>query len=250
MTHPAMLIIAGSDSSCGAGLARDLTVAAEFDVRAVMAITAVTAQTDNDVRLVQVLSPKMVRAQIGAALSTCPVGAVKIGMLGNAATVAVVAECLGQLQNVPIVLDPVLASSSGTVLLDGEGRRAMLKRLFPMVTLLTPNMMEASILLGGCDEYLLGLGPHAILLKGGHCAGERSVDLLLEMGQEPVEFPAPRIPAAMRGTGCALSTAIAAGLAKGNTLVESCRGAKDHVWAELQQRDASPHFSPSSDLTR
>jgi hydroxymethylpyrimidine/phosphomethylpyrimidine kinase len=247
MTRPAVLVIAGSDSSGGAGLARDLAVAAEFNVRAVMAITAVTAQTDNKVELVQVLPPKMVRAQIESALGSCEVGAVKIGMLGNAATVAVVAGCLAQLQNVPIVLDPVLASSSGAVLLDGAGRRAMLKKLFPMVTLLTPNMMEASILLSAVDEYLLGFGPQAILLKGGHGGGEWSVDLLLEMGQAPVEFSAPRIPAALRGTGCALSTAIAVGLAKGSTLLESCRVAKDHVWAELKERHEMLQDSASPD---
>ena len=125
MSSPTVLIIAGSDSSGGAGLQRDLRVLADFKVRSVSAITAITAQTDQAVTSVSILSPDIIRDQIRAALATCPVAAVKIGMLGNAATVGVVAECLGTLRGIPIILDPVLSSSSGRVLLDEEGQRTI-----------------------------------------------------------------------------------------------------------------------------
>ncbi len=231
---PAVLVIAGSDSSGGAGLQRDLRVLGEFGVRAVTAITAVTAQSDKDVKALLVLPPDLIGGQISAALDTCRVGAVKIGMLGDAATVVVVADCLARMPGVPIVLDPVLQSTSGTVLLDSAGQQMMLSRLLPMVTLLTPNLLELAQLFGDRSERILDRGPQAILLKGGHGEGAQSIDLLLEAGREPVELASPRLPVAMRGTGCALSTAIAVELAKGNSLEKSCRVAKDYVWTLLR----------------
>lgn len=242
MSSPTVLIIAGSDSSGGAGLQRDLRVLADFKVRSVSAITAITAQTDQAVTSVSILSPDIIRDQIRAALATCPVAAVKIGMLGNAATVGVVAECLGTLRGIPIILDPVLSSSSGRVLLDEEGQRTIRVALFPMVTLLTPNIPEAAALLGGNalnEECLLNLGPQAVLLKGGHGAENQSIDVLFERGREPIRLLAPRVAASMRGTGCALSTAIAAGLAKGQTLAESCSIAKNYVLDQMQIASAN-----------
>ena len=156
---PSVLVIAGSDSSGGAGLQRDLRVLADFDVRAVTAVTAITVQSDHEVRSVLILPPDIIRDQIKAALHARPVGAVKIGILGNAATVEAVADCLGELQGIPIILDPVLVSSSGRVLLDEGGRRAMRARLFPIITLLTPNIPEAAALLGDdeadSEEHML-----------------------------------------------------------------------------------------------
>lgn len=194
---------------------------------------------------VLILPPDIIRDQIKAALHTCPVGAVKMGMLGNAATVEAVADCLLELPGIPIILDPVLVSSSGMALLDEDGRRAMRSRLFPMVTLLTPNIPEAAALLGdseaGSEERrldqasrLLVLGPKAVLLKGGHGRGEHSVDLVVEDGQAPIRLVAPRLPAATRGTGCALSTAIGAAMANKKPVTESCHVAKAYLLRQMQ----------------
>lgn len=242
---PAVLVIAGSDSSGGAGLQRDLRVLADFGVRAVTAITAITAQLDHEVRSVLVLPPDIIRDQIKAALRSCSVSAVKIGMLGNAATVEAVADCLGELPGVPIILDPVLVSSSGSVLLDEDGHQAMRARLFQMVTLLTPNIPEAAALLGDdeadSDERLfnqahrlLNFGPQAVLLKGGHGKGDQSIDLLFEKGMKAIRLAAPRMAVTMRGTGCALSTAVGAAMAYKQPLVNSCQIAKTYVLGQMQ----------------
>ena len=245
MNARAVLVIAGSDSSGGAGLQRDLRVLANFKIRAVTAVTAVTAQTDKAVTSVLILPPDIIRDQIKVALQTCPVAAVKIGMLGNAATVGVVAECLAVLQGIPIILDPVLVSSSGHVLLDQCGQEAMCSRLFPMITLLTPNIPEVAKLLGDdvseSEEKilfqarrLLDSGLQAVLVKGGHSTGNQSVDLLFERGKEPLRLAAQRLATTMRGTGCALSSAISAAMADGQTLADSCYTAKAYVLKQIR----------------
>lgn len=242
---PSVLVIAGSDSSGGAGLQRDLRVLADFGVRAVTALTAVTAQSDHEVTSVLVLPPDIIWDQIKTALRTCSVDAVKIGMLGNAATVEAVADCLGELQGVPIILDPVLMSSSGSLLLDEGGQWAMRSRLFPIITLLTPNIPEAAALLGDDEadseermldqaHRLLNFGPQAVLLKGGHGKGEQSIDLLLEKGMKAIRLAAPRIAVTMRGTGCALSSAIGAAMANKQSLMGSCQVAKAYVLGQMQ----------------
>jgi hydroxymethylpyrimidine/phosphomethylpyrimidine kinase len=163
--------------------------------------------------------------------------AIKIGMLANAAIVRAVAAALPA--GVPVVLDPVLAASSGGELLDAEGR-AELPRLLPRVTLLTPNIPEAARLLGlaeACDEEaqlaqaraLLALGSAAVLLKGGHAPGAEAVDLLVTSTHAVQRLSAPRRPGTRRGTGCALSAAIAAYLAHGLTLAEACARGKHYV---------------------
>lgn len=238
--RPAVLIIAGSDSSGGAGLARDLRVLAELGLDAVCAVTAVTAQSDERVYSVHHVPPEIVRAQMTAARETRPVAAVKIGMLGTRSTVEAVAGALCGL-NVPIVLDPVLASSSGGILLDEPGRLSLRELLFGRVTLLTPNIPEAAILVGrpaarNEDEMVYqarlmqSLGPEAVLLKGGHGTSEESVDLLVTDHGLEARLSAPRRDVSMRGTGCTLATAIAAHLAHGTPLVTACQLAKQKLW--------------------
>lgn len=237
--RPAVLVIAGSDSSSGAGLARDLRVLAELRLDAVCAVTAVTAQSDERVHAVHHVPPEIVRAQITAARETRPV-AVKIGMLRTRSTVEAVSEALCGL-NVPIVLDPVLASSSGGTLLDEAGRLALHELLLGRVSLLTPNIPEAAVLTGlpparterkMADQARLiqALGPEAVLLKGGHGSDEESVDLLLTADGLVARLAAPRWDVSMRGTGCALSTGIAAHLAQGTSLITACRLAKQQLW--------------------
>jgi hydroxymethylpyrimidine/phosphomethylpyrimidine kinase len=242
----AVLVIAGSDSSGGAGLVRDVRTLTRFGTEVLCAVTAVTVQSDSEMTAVHPVPPHTVRAQIEAALATGRVGAIKIGMLGTRAIALTVAACLPPREQVPIVLDPVLASSSGAVLLDAGGREALRERLVPRATLVTPNIPEAAALLGSEPatteaELLhqarawLALGPAAVLIKGGHGSGSEAVDLLLSAGRSPRRLVASRSAKTQRGTGCALASGIAAGLAEGLELGDACERAKHHVLELLQQ---------------
>jgi hydroxymethylpyrimidine/phosphomethylpyrimidine kinase len=257
-------VIAATDSSGGAGLTRDVRVLSDFSVDALCVVTAVTAQSDQKVTAVHYVPPDVIRAQIAAALATRQVGAIKIGMLGNRATVEAVVEGLtaggaarggmspggsslseGPSHGIPIVVDPVLVSTSGGVLLDAGGRTALTEALFPLAALVTPNVPEAAALLGealATDEAelvqqglrLLGFGSRAILLKAGHSHGEDAVDLLISGGRAVERMASQRVAGTSRGTGCALASAIAAGLAAGKPLNEACRAAKNYVLEMLR----------------
>jgi hydroxymethylpyrimidine/phosphomethylpyrimidine kinase len=263
MRRPAVLVIAGSDSSGGAGLARDLRTLADFGAGALCVMTAVTAQSNRRVLAVHHVPPAVIRAQLEAALETQEPGAVKLGMLGSRATVEAVADGLRAQEAVPWVLDPVMAATSGGALLDAEGRAAMKERLLPRAALVTPNIAEAAALLDegpagvrpfadddratddgraaddgdSADEAtltalarrILALGPRAVLLKGGHAGGREAVDWLVSRDRPPERFASPRIQAVQRGTGCALASAIAAQLASGQPLDEACRRAKAYL---------------------
>jgi hydroxymethylpyrimidine/phosphomethylpyrimidine kinase len=244
----AVLVIAGSDSSGGAGLARDLRTLARFGTQAMCAVTAVTVQSDSEVIAVHPLPPDTVRAQIETALATGRVGAIKIGMLGTGAVALAVAACLPPREQVPLVLDPVLASSSGAALLDARGREVLREHLVPRATLVTPNIPEAAALLGTepatTEEELLrqahawlALGPAAVLIKGGHGSGSEAVDLLMSAGGSPRRLVAARSARTHRGTGCALASGIAAGLAAGIELEEACTRARRHVLELLRQSE-------------
>jgi hydroxymethylpyrimidine/phosphomethylpyrimidine kinase len=248
VARPAVLVIAATDSSGGAGLTRDVRVLSDFSVDALCVVTAVTAQSDKKVTAVHHVPPDVIRAQIAAALATRQVGAIKIGMLGNRATVEAVVEGLragGAAAGVtPIVVDPVLVSTSGGVLLDAGGRAALTEALFPLATLVTPNVPEAAALLGealATDEAglvqqglrLLGFGSRAILVKGGHTDSEDAVDLLISGDRIVERIASQRVAGTSRGTGCALASAIAAGLAAGKPLNEACRAAKNYVLGML-----------------
>ncbi len=228
-----VLLIAGLDSSTGAGLARDLAVLADHGVMARVAATAVTAQDAAGGCCVHPMPAAMVAAQIRAA---GPVRAVKLGMLANAEIVSAVAESLPDL---PFVLDPVLATSAGAVLLDATGRAALITRLIPRAALLTPNLPEAAILtdltaaapLQDLAAGFFAMGAQAVLLKGGHANGPEAVDWLFCPGRVPLRFAAPRKSGTRRGTGCTLATAIAAHLALGADLAETCDQAKRYLSA-------------------
>jgi hydroxymethylpyrimidine/phosphomethylpyrimidine kinase len=242
----AVLVIAGTDSSGGAGLARDVATLARFDLQALVAVTAVTAQTDDEVRAVELLPAPLVRAQIAAALATGRIAAIKTGMLGDRAIVEAVAGAIPPRELVPLVLDPVLAATSGATLLDAAGQHALAALLLPRATLLTPNIPEAARLLGvapaaseadllGQARALCALGAAAVLIKGGHAAGAHATDWLVTGAGGVLRFSAPRISTTRRGTGCALASAIAAGLAARVPLELACERAKEHVTALLQQ---------------
>jgi hydroxymethylpyrimidine/phosphomethylpyrimidine kinase len=234
-----VLVIAGSDSSGGAGITRDAQTLARLGARVLPVLTAVTAQTDARVSALHVVPAELVRAQMAAAFSTQTVQAIKTGMLATRAIVLAVAAALPAAAP-PIVVDPVLSSSSGEELLDSAGREALCTALLPRTSLLTPNIPEAAVLLGTQPatteeqllrqaQALLGLGPAAVLLKGGHAEGPEAVDLLLMREAAPLWLRAPRINATRRGTGCTLASAIAAGLGSGLDLPAACRQAKAHV---------------------
>jgi hydroxymethylpyrimidine/phosphomethylpyrimidine kinase len=241
----AVLLIGGSDSSGGAGLVRDIRTLSDLKVQPRCALTAVTAQTDSAVLACHIVPVPVLRAQLEAAFLTGEVGAIKIGMLAGAATVHAVAESLAPHRDIALVLDPVLRSSSGGALLDAVGRSALLEVLLPQVTLLTPNLPEAAELLGtraardeaetlGQARQLLARGARAVLMKGGHAHGPESVDLLVSGDGEVRAFAAARFASGMRGSGCALATAIAAYLARGLEMAAACAAAKDYVTALLQ----------------
>jgi hydroxymethylpyrimidine/phosphomethylpyrimidine kinase len=248
--RPAVLVIAGSDSSGGAGVVRDVQVLTDFGVDALCAVTAVTAQSNSGVFAVHHIPPAVIRAQIRAAFATRAIAGVKIGMLGNRGTIDAVVDSLPRSTTIPIVLDPVLVSSSGGELLDAEGRRAMCQVLFPRASLVTPNMPEAAMLLeegAAANETaaveqarrLLDLGPQGVLIKGGHAEGTEAVDLLVTKSGAIERITDARIDATCRGTGCALASAITSGLASGLPLSAACRGAKSYVYQMLTRADST-----------
>ena len=230
-----VLIIAGLDSSTGAGLARDLAALADHGMTARVAATAVTAQDAAGDCTVHPVPAAIVAAQIRAA---GPLRAAKLGMLANADIVAAIAEAL---PDVPYVLDPVLATSAGVPLLDAAGRAAMITRLLPRAALVTPNLPEAAILTGlalgaGMESLATGffaMGAQAVLLKGGHAQGPEAIDWLLRPGVAALRLAASRKPGTRRGTGCTLASAIAVHLARGDDLATACAQAKRYLTAWL-----------------
>jgi hydroxymethylpyrimidine/phosphomethylpyrimidine kinase len=249
-----VLVIAGVDPSGGAGLTRDVEALTRFGVRALCAVTALTVQSDTQFHRSGLLSAAVVSAQIAAALATRTPGAVKIGMLGSAATVMAVAAALPRTPSVPLVLDPLLRSSSGGELLDAAGVEALMGELLPRAALVTPNLAEAATLLGvppaasdaemqAQGRALIERGAAAVLMKGGHAGGARSTDWLLQPGAAPLPLSAPRHSGTLRGTGCTLASAIAARLAQGIELAIACQDAKTFIGERWrgEQAGASPH---------
>ncbi|MDA8044146.1 MAG: bifunctional hydroxymethylpyrimidine kinase/phosphomethylpyrimidine kinase [Actinomycetota bacterium] len=240
---PTALTVAGSDSWGGAGIQADLRAFAAFGVWGTTAVTAVTAQNHRGVLDVRIMAPALVVAQIEAVAEAEAVGAVKTGMLGDAPVIEAVADALARGRFGPLVVDPVQAASHGGRLLDPAALPVLVERLLPLCTVVTPNLPEAAALLGSpvrgreempaAAEALAAMGPAAVLLKGGHLAGPDSPDLLWLDGEQ-IWLEGRRVPAAhSHGTGCTLSAALAAALARGDGLVAACRAAKGYVSAAL-----------------
>jgi hydroxymethylpyrimidine/phosphomethylpyrimidine kinase len=239
-----LLVIAGSDSSAGAGLQADLKTAQRFGLYAQTAVTAVTAQDTEGVHAVEAMSPALVLAQIKAALNDIGADAIKIGMLANAGVARAVAEALSQTK-LPIVLDPVLVSSGGQRLLDPAGIEILKSHILLRATLVTPNFDECEVLTGlrpendatlhRAAEAFASLGAAAVLFKGGHGTGATSRDILMKAGKVLARFESPRQDAThTHGTGCVLATAIACGLALGRTLEDAVREAHDFVQSAIR----------------
>ena len=248
MTIPVALTIAGSDSSGGAGIQADLKTFAALGVYGASVITALTAQNTRGVSGIYAVPAPFITAQIDAVFGDLDVKAVKIGMVGEPATVEAIAAALARWGVTHVVLDPVMAATSGDRLLSADAVLVLLTRLVPRVSLITPNLPEAAALLGegiASDEAaianqgrrLLAMGCQAVLIKGGHAEGAESIDYLFSRNGM-IKLSAPRIATRnTHGTGCSLSSAIAAGLAKGEGLETAVRNAKAWIGAAIAAAD-------------
>jgi hydroxymethylpyrimidine/phosphomethylpyrimidine kinase len=248
MTTPIAVTIAGSDSSGGAGIQADLKTFSALGVYGASVIAALTAQNTKAVTGVHEVPPAFVAAQMDAVFSDLAVGAVKIGMLGNAAVIAAVAAGLERHKQTNVVLDPVMAATSGRRLLAGDAVEALRRELLPRALVITPNLPEAAALLDAPEaadenemlhqaDRLLALGANAVLMKGGHARGVESIDLLVT-ATASIRVIGERIATRnTHGTGCSLSAAIAAGLARGRGLTEAVRDAKEYLTSAIGAAD-------------
>jgi hydroxymethylpyrimidine/phosphomethylpyrimidine kinase len=224
MTVPRILVVAGSDSGGGAGIQADIKTITCLSGFAMTAVTAITVQNTLGVSAIHAVPAALVAAQMRACIDDLGVDAVKIGMIGAAETVAAVAEVLAGLR-VPIVLDPVMMAKGGASLLDDDAALALIERLLPLATVVTPNTPELEALTGTAIEdaadallaaqELLGQGPRAVLAKGGHLPGDVITDWLVTRGGHE-GFTGPRVETQhTHGTGCTLASALACGLGSG-----------------------------------
>jgi hydroxymethylpyrimidine/phosphomethylpyrimidine kinase len=238
--YPRVLTIAGSDSGGGAGIQADLKTFAALGCYGMSAITALTAQNTLGVQAIHAVPPGFLRQQICSVLDDIGVDVVKIGMLHAPEVVEVVAWAIDHYRIKRVVLDPVMVATSGDRLIAHETVDVLVRQLFPRVTLVTPNLDEAALLLGyhiGAVEdlepaarALLALGAPAALLKGGHLPAADVVDLLVQPGQPTLRLASSRIASRnVHGTGCTLSSAIAANLALGHDLDTAVRRARSFI---------------------
>jgi hydroxymethylpyrimidine/phosphomethylpyrimidine kinase len=241
-----VMTIAGSDPSGGAGIQADLATFAVFNVKGLSAITAVTIQDPKSVKGLFPIPPSFVVQQIETIAQACTIDAVKVGMLAKGETVTALSELLNRLDLTTVVLDPVITSSSGFPLLEESGIPA-LRDLLPRVLIVTPNLHEASLLTGRkvVTEEDMGeavirireMGPRYVLIKGGHLEGE-AVDILYD-GEVIKRYAAERVGGGLHGTGCILSAALAACLAKGYNIERAVAESKAYVTSQIS-RAGSP----------
>jgi hydroxymethylpyrimidine/phosphomethylpyrimidine kinase len=248
MMTPIAVTIAGSDSGGGAGIQADLKTFSALAVYGASVIVAVTAQNTKGVTAVHEVPPAVIAAQMDAVFSDLAVGAVKIGMLGNAAAITAVAAGLERHNQTNVVLDPVMAATSGRRLLAGDALETLRTELLPRARVITPNLPEAAALLDAPEaadenemlaqaDRLIALGASAVLMKGGHAGGAESTDLLVTATASIRVIGARIATRNTHGTGCTLSAAIAAGLARGRGLTEAVRDAKAYVSSAIAAAD-------------
>jgi len=255
---PVVLTIAGSDSSCGAGVQADLKTFGALGCHGLNAITCIVAETPGEVRSIQAMRPEIVRDQLEVLLDAYPVAAIKTGMLFSTPIIRRVAEVLsGRKHLPPLVIDPVMVASSGDALLQPRAVAAYRRHLFPLATLITPNLDELGVLTGERPSNMPGMiqagrqltaeTGAALLLKGGHLRGRLATDILLMPDWDQQEFSVPFVRGVgTHGTGCTYSAAIAAGLAKGYPLPKAVGEAKKfitraiksgHRWGKMDALD-------------
>jgi len=248
MTIPVALTIAGSDSSGGAGIQADLKTFAALGVYGASVITALTAQNTKGVTGIHHVPAAFVTAQLDAVFSDLDIGAVKIGMVAELSVIDAIAAGLARWSPKHVVLDPVMVATSGDRLLATEAVDALRTKLIPLMSLITPNLPEAAVLLDepvavgeaaieSQGRRLLAMGCQAVLIKGGHGEGPESIDCLVSPSGT-ITLSAPRIATKnTHGTGCSLSSAIAAGLAKGEDMEAAVRNAKTWISAAITAAD-------------
>lgn len=248
MSVAAALTIAGSDSGGGAGIQADLKSFAANRVYGASVLTAITAQNTLGVQAVLALPLDIIKAQIASVLSDIAIGAIKIGMVGTADIAKAVSEALSAFPARPLVLDPVMVAQSGGNLIDEDAVEALIRHLFPLASLITPNLPEAARLTGLPEarseddivtqaRRLLERGASAVLIKGGHAQGAEAIDYLVT-ADDVRRFSARRVPTAnTHGTGCSLSSAIAAHLARGLCLNDAVGKAKTWLTDAIQHAD-------------
>jgi hydroxymethylpyrimidine/phosphomethylpyrimidine kinase len=245
------LTIAGSDSGGGAGVQADLKTFAALGVYGTSAITAITAQNTVGVIVAEPLRADLVTAQIEAVAGDIEIHATKTGMLATAAVVEAVAAAITELDLPMVVVDPVMLAKSGDRLLDDDAIQAMRAELLPRAFVVTPNIPEAEVLTGriirSLDEArdaarrIQALGPTAVVVKGGHAAGDEVVDVLFD-GEQLIEFRTPRILTRnTHGTGCTFASAIAAHLALGHSIAEATGRAQAYVAGAIRHGLAIGH---------
>jgi len=243
--------VAGSDSGGGAGIQADLKTFAALSVYGATVVTALTAQNTNGVTAIHDVPPDFIEAQFDAVFSDIAVDAVKVGMLSKRETIEAVVAGLDRFGQTNVVVDPVMVATSGDRLLDESAVDALFHVLIPRARLITPNLLEAAALLdrpvapnenemrSQAERFLLR-GAKAVLIKGGHGTGPEAIDLLVER-DKVTRFTAPRVATKnTHGTGCTLSAAVAAGIAKGYSLADATRRAKDYVTAAIAAADKHP----------
>ena len=239
-TFKRVLSIAGSDSGGGAGIQADLKTFAALGVYGMTALTALTAQNTQGVQAIHAIPSAFLKSQIESVCDDIGVDAVKIGMLHTPEMVEVVAWAMDRYQWSNVILDPVMVATSGDRLINEETVEGIVRELFPRVSLITPNLDEVQVLLGympmaqedlmRAAKDLQGMGAKAVLVKGGHLPGEMVVDVYLGADQHIQVFKSPRIHSLnVHGTGCTLSSAIAAGLAKGQSMELSLTHARAFI---------------------
>jgi len=240
MRYARVLSIAGSDSGGGAGIQADLKTFAALGCYGMTAITALTAQNTLGVSGIHGVPPAFLKAQIQAVVEDIGVDAVKLGMLHAPEVVEVVAWAIDRYQLKNVVLDPVMVATSGDRLIAADTVQVLVRELFPRALVVTPNLDEAALLIGhaidGIDaldaaaDELLALGAKGVLLKGGHLPGDDVVDVLLQAGGDRKRLASKRIASRnLHGTGCTLSSAIAAHLALGETLPDAVAQARAYI---------------------
>lgn len=244
--YPVVLTIAGSDSGGGAGIQADIKTFSALGVYGTSAITSITAQNTLGVRGIQAITPEILEGQIYAVFEDIKVDAVKIGMLHNKEVAQIVAAAIDKFKPAKIVLDPVMISTSGSKLLEDDTIEIIANELFRRVTLVTPNIDEAAFLSGipiqneeemeTAAYRLMEMGCNALLMKGGHLGKEEMADILYMKDKAPIRFTVPAIDTFnSHGTGCTLSSAIAAYLALGKDLQEAVRMAKQYITTALSE---------------
>ena len=238
--HPVILSIAGSDCSGGAGIQADIKTISALGGYAASAITAVTVQNTLGVRAVHAIPPEIVCGQIEAVMEDLQPVAVKIGMVNDIQIVHVIADCIRKYSPEHIIYDPVMVSTSGRKLMTDEAIEEIKKELLPLVTLVTPNIDEAKVLTGNSIQNIQDMLEAAkqlshsyqthILIKGGHLEGDQMCDLLYSPDHTYYIYEEKKIESKnLHGTGCTLSSAIASYLAKGYSMKESIRHAKEYI---------------------